>query len=87
MERTPARKRGQSGGELWYIRGGAFLLVLALAGMTWAAGRSPAKPDHVVPVEIRVQGMDCHVWCPIQIDDALSDLPGVFDLCLSYFDF
>ena len=80
MERTPRRRRGQPGREQRMIRGGALLLVLVLAGMTWAAGRTPTKPDVVEPVSIRVEGMDCHVWCPIQIDDALSHVPGVFDL-------
>jgi copper chaperone CopZ len=80
MERNPRRKRGSNSRDQWIICGGALLLVLALGGMTWAAGRTPAKPDVLESVAIRVEGMDCHVWCPIQIDDALADMPGVFDL-------
>ncbi|MDF1836925.1 MAG: hypothetical protein P1V35_03570 [Planctomycetota bacterium] len=80
MERNPQRKKDQAGRELWLIRGGALLLALVLAGLTWAAGRAPSKPAGTVPIEMRVLGMDCHVWCPVQIDDALGNVPGVYDL-------
>ncbi len=80
MEAAPRKRKSRIGREALIIRGGALLLVIGLALATWSAGRSPAKPEVVEPIVIRVEDMECHVWCPIQIDDALAKVPGVFDL-------
>lgn len=80
MQRVPRKRKSRFGREVLIIRGGALALVTGLALATWSAGRTPTKPDVLEPIAIRVADMDCHVWCPIQIDDALGEMPGVFDL-------
>ena len=29
---------------------------------------------------LQVEGLDCPLWCPIQMDRVLAPLPGLFDL-------
>ena len=79
MKRTPQRSQSLSRSQ-WTIRLGALLLVLGLGFATARAAYRPPMPENTQRVSIPVEDMDCHVWCPIQIDDALGNVPGVYNL-------
>jgi hypothetical protein len=58
---------------------GAALLVL-LFGAVYTATRPPSRPEILIPMTLDVEGLDCPLWCPIQVDRAVAPLSGLFDL-------
>ncbi len=80
MDKANRKRHSQASKDVWIIRGGAVVMAVGLAVATWAAGLTPSKPEAVEPISIRVEDLDCHVWCPIKIDNAIGNVPGVFDL-------
>ena len=41
--------------------------------------RSPPMPDQYAESTLTFTGLDCAVWCPIQVHTALQGFPGVLD--------
>ncbi|MFT4542106.1 MAG: copper chaperone CopZ [Planctomycetota bacterium] len=62
------------------IRLGALVAVLCLVGYAWYSSLPATRPAELQAVSLHVPEMNCDVWCPIQIDNALRDVRGVFDL-------
>ena len=65
------------------IRAGAGLAVLWLGVNYGLSHVRPSRPEVLLPVSLHLPELNCAFWCPIQIDDALGDVPGLFDLEVS----
>ena len=62
------------------IRVAGAVVLVVLFGAVYAASRPPSRPEVLTPVTLEVDGLDCPLWCPIQVDRVLAPLPGLFDL-------
>ncbi len=75
--RRPRPKRNRA---ILAIRLGALGAVCALGLSAWSASRTPAKPEELTQVTFEVDNLHCPIWCPVRVNGALGDVPGVWDL-------
>lgn len=69
----PRRRSRLSAGWITALLGVAIFPVVI-----WAATPSEVViPERHSRLELRVDGLDCAFWCPVGVDAALNDLPGL----------
>lgn len=72
------RPKGARDRDVRLITRGTSAAVMVVAGGLWCLGApGPALPERHDEVDLAVSGLSCGVWCPIQLDHALADVPGV----------